>query len=159
MITQKIDENKYIVKVTNEKITDIDIYNTEEVERFTKELFSSFIKKYNLQGEIDLNFYIDYNYGIIIEITTDDYFSFDDSIDVRISFNLNPIFLYEIDYFDILENTNIKNKNIYYYNNKYYLELLSDIDQKDYNYLLESSNIYYNKNTLDIINKGIKLSI
>lgn len=157
MIIEKLDKYNYIAKITNNKLKEIDIYNKDEIEQFVKELFSKIIKKYNLKGDIQLNVHIDNNYGIIIEIKVDDYFSFDDLIDVRIVFHLNDIFLYEIDYFDIVENINIKDKNIYYYKDNFYLELLSDIDKKDINIILESSNIYYNDKSIEITNKGIKL--
>ena len=159
MIFLEIDKNNFIAKISNDKLTDIDIFNVEEVEKFIKILFSKLIKKHNIKGEVELNIYIDNNYGLIIEIKVDDYFSFDDYIDVRIIFHLNNIFLYEIDYFDILENTNIKKANVYYYKEKFYLELLDDINKVEYNYILESSDIIYNDKSIDIKNEGIKLTI
>ena len=72
---------------------------------------------------------------------------------------VNNEILYEIDYFDIVENTNIKNANIYFYNNKYYLELTDDIDKKDYLKLLESSTIIWDDEGFKIIDKGVKLTI
>ena len=159
MIIEKLDKYNYIVKITNNKLKEIDIFSKDEIEQFVKELFSKFIKKYNLKGEVQLDVHINNNYGMIIEININDYFSFDDLIDVRLVFHLNDIFLYEIDFFDILKNTNIRDKNIYFYKDKFYLELLSDIEKKDYSYLLESYSILYNNNTQEIINKGIKLII
>ena len=55
MIFLELDKNNYIVKIPNNKLNDIDIFNPIEVETFIKELFSKIIKKYNLKGEVDLN--------------------------------------------------------------------------------------------------------
>ena len=159
MIFLEVDKNNFIAKISNEKLANIDIFNIEEVKEFTKIIFSNLVKKYNMKGEVEFNIYIDINYGIIIDIKNNNYFTFDNNIDVKIIFHLNNIFLYEIDYFDILENTNIKKANIYYYKDKFYLELINDINKEEYNYLLESSNIIYNDKSIDIINKGIKLTI
>lgn len=159
MIFLEVDKNNFIAKISNDKLANIDIFNIEEVKEFTKIIFSNLVKKYNMKGEVEFNIYIDINYGIIIDIKNNNYFTFDNNIDVKIIFHLNNIFLYEIDYFDILENTNIKKANIYYYKDKFYLELINDINKEEYNYLLESSNIIYNDKSIDIINKGIKLTI
>ena len=159
MIFCKVNENKFIAKISNDAVENIDIFDVDEVENFIKILFKNFLKRQKTKGEVELNIYIDNNYGMIVDIKTEDDYIFDDEVDIKIIFHLNNAFLYEIDYFDIVENTNIKNANIYFYNNKYYLELTDDIDKKDYLKLLESSTIIWDDEGFKIIDKGVKLTI
>jgi len=159
MIFCKITENNFIAKISNDVVENIDIFDIDEVEEFIKNLFTTFLKRQKIKGEVELNIYIDNNYGMIVDIKNEEDFVFDDEIDIKIIFHLNNAFLYEIDYFDILENTNIKDANIYFYNNKFYLELIDDIDKKDYIKLLEASNIIWDNEGFKIVNKGVKLTI
>jgi len=159
MIFCKITENNFIAKISNDVVENIDIFDIDEVEEFIKNLFTTFLKRQKIKGEVELNIYIDNNYGMIVDIKNEEDFVFDDEIDIKIIFHLNNAFLYEIDYFDILENTNIKDVNIYFYNNKFYLELIDDIDKKDYIKLLEASNIIWDNEGFKIVNKGVKLTI
>lgn len=159
MIFSEVSENNFIAKISNDIIENIDIFDIDEVENFIKNLFKEFIKKHKLKGEVELDIYINNYYGMIIDIKTDNDFLFEDEVNVRIMFHLNNIFLYEIDYFDILENTNIRNCNVYYYNDKFYLEITCNIDDKDYFTLLESSNILWDDTTMEIVKNGVKLTI
>lgn len=154
MICNKIDNDYYIVKVFN---NDFDIYDHEEIKNFVQFLFKKLLNKYKIQGNFLLNIYIDNMYGMIIEIKQDkDDFIFDNLLDIKIKFNLNISFLYEIDYFYSIENS-LNNQNIYYYNDKYYLEIINDINEKDYLKLLDNSLIIYNDKINEIIENGIKL--
>lgn len=159
MIFCKITENNFIAKISNDVVENIDIFDMEEVEEFIKNLFTTILKRQKIKGEVELNIYIDNNYGMIVDIKNEEDFVFDDEVDIKIIFHLNNAFLYEIDYFDIVENTNIKNANIYFYNNNFYLELIDDIDKKDYIKLLEASNIIWDNEGFKIVNKGVKLTI
>ena len=70
---------------------------------------------------------------------------------------VNISFLYEVDYFYILEN-NLINQNIYYYKDKFYIEIINTIDKNKFTCLLDNSNIVYNNEINNIINNGIKLA-
>lgn len=156
MYIKKINNNKYRAKILNEKLNNIDIYNIEEVEKFIKQLVLKLKKKYKVKGELILDIYIDINYGMIIDINIDDYY-YDDLINIKINFHIYDIFLYELDYFDITNILKTKDKCIYYYNNKYYIELLSNINKDELHYIFESKNIYYGKISKNIVNNAIKL--
>lgn len=151
MIINKID-NFYIAKLIGKKI---DIYNTKELEELTKKIITKISKNNKLQNYIHLEIYPNKNYGTIIKISHYNApFINKKEKTVKITINTESIFLYKIDYF------NIKNKlhqtKIYYYKNKFYIELDNQISTKDYLNILESSEIIY-ENTNLILDKAIKI--
>lgn len=159
MIFYEVDTDNYVVKVFNEEIYDLDIFNIDEVEDFIKNIFKNFVKTYKLKGDVLLNIYIDLYYGIIVEVKKEDSFYDSDEIDARVVFHLNNAFLYEVDYFYILDNTSIKNANVYFYNNKFYLELTDEISISDKYKLSEACDIIWDDRSFEIINKAIKLKL
>lgn len=156
MIIKTIDKNFYILKVFN-KYLDFDIYNHDEVKDFIYKLYDKILCKYNLKGFIIFDIYIDNNYGMIIEIKKEDNIFLDKLTDIKIKFNINISFLYEIDYFYLLEEE-IKNQVVYYYRGKFYLEIVNDIESNKFIKILENSKIVYNQDINNIINNGIKLA-
>jgi len=156
MICNVIDKDNYILKIYN-KYAGFDIYEQDNVKDFIKDIFNKMLKKYNLSGTIIFNIFIDRLYGMIIEVKKTSDLLIKKLIDIKIKFNLNISFLYEVDYFYLIDN-NIVNQNVYYYNDKFYLEIINDIEDKDYIMLLDNSLIIYNDEINNIINKGIRLS-
>lgn len=152
MIITKIN-NSYIVKLLGEKIN---IYDTSELEDITKKIILKINKNYKIKNCIHLEFYINENYGTIIKLTDyDSLFTNKKEKTVKITIHTDTTFLYEINYFNIDKNKIPKSK-IYYYKNKFYLEINSEISLKDYLNILESSEIIY-ENTEVILDKGIKI--
>lgn len=152
MIINKTDEN-YIIKLLNKKI---DIYKPKELEEITKKIIKKINKNYRLNNCIQLEFYLNNNYGTIIKLK--DYkstFKLNNDKTVKIKIYTECPFLYQIDYFDI-EKNKIPQKNIYYYKNKFYLEINENINIKDYYKLLEFSKIIYD-DSFDILDKAIKI--
>lgn len=156
MICNVIDKDSYIIKVFN--CDDFDIYDHDDIKEMVSNIFNKVLNKYNLFGEILFNIYVDNLYGLIIEVNKIDDLFIKNAVDLKIKFNLNISFLYEVDYFYLIDN-NITNQNIYYYKDKFYLEIINDIDKYDYLKLLDNSSIIYNNRINDIIDNGIKLSI
>ena len=156
MICNVIDKDTYILKVYN-YYNGVNIYDHGNIEEFVKDIFNKSLKKYNLTGRILFNVYIDKLYGMIIEIKKENDLIIDKLIDIKLKFNLNISFLYEIDYFYLIDN-NIDNQNVYFYNDKFYLEIINDISDNEYIKLLDNSLIIYNDEINNIINKGIRLS-
>jgi len=152
MILNKINNNNYILKITN---NNLDIYDKDKVENLTKNIIKKILKNNKLSGFTYFEVYLDKNYGMIINIKVKETTYLNDEIDVKITFNLNSNFLYLIDYFDIIEN-NLANQNIYYYKDNFYLQIDNNISLKDYYNLLEMSDIIY-EDTFKIINNAIKL--
>ena len=156
MVCNVIDKDFYIIRVFN-NFDNLDIYNHDEIKYFIQNLFNNILNKYKIYGEIIFNIFIDKLYGMIIEIKKEKDLVIKNLIDIDIKFNLNISFLYEVDYFYLIEN-NITNQTIYYYNDKFYLEIINDIKDEDYIKLLDNSLIIYNDKINDIINNGIKLT-
>ena len=155
MVFNVLDKDNYIVKIYN-NYNGVDIYDHNNIECFVKDIFNTHLKKYNLNGRILFNVYIDKLYGMIIEIKKLNDLIIDKLIDIKIKFNLNVSFLYEFDYFYLIYN-NIVNQNIYYYKDKFYLEIINDMNDSDYIKLLDNSIIVYNDEINKIINNGFKL--
>jgi len=156
MICNVIDKDSYIIKVFN--YDNFDIYDHEDIKEMVSNVFNKVLNKYNLCGEILFNIYVDKLYGLIIEVNKIDDLLVKDVIDLKIKFNLNISFLYEVDYFYLVDN-NITNQNVYYYKDKFYLETVNDIDNIDYLKLLDNSSIIYDDKINDIIDNGIRLNI
>lgn len=153
MICKEVDKDFYILKIFND---DLNIYDHNEVKDFIEIVYEKMLKKYNLKGIIVFDIYIDTNYGMIVEVKNKKDVLFNDIIDVKIKFNINISFLYEVDYFYILDN-NLINQNIYYYKDKFYIELVNEVDRNSFVDLLDNSDIIYNDEINNIINNGIKL--
>lgn len=150
MIINKID-NSYIIKLLNIKIN---IYDPNELEDITKQIVAKLSKKYKLNNCIHLEFYLNNKYGTIIKLN--DYkspFVISNDKTVKITIHTESPFLYQIDYFDI---DKLPKQNIYYYKNKFYIEINDNINTKDYYQLLELSEVIY-EDTFDIIDKAIKI--
>lgn len=153
MIINKLDNITYQIKLPNNKIN---IYNRNSLEEITKKIFKKIAKKEKLNPILILDVYEEPMYGTII--TLKHYmsmFNINNEYEVKIHIHTNSIFLYKTEYFYI---NKIKNKNIYYYKNNYYLELKNEIDKKDYLNLLEASEIIY-EDYEKIITEGIKINI
>lgn len=137
MIIRKID-NTYIIRIINNKIDINELYNQEKVSKLFKKIILKIKEKYNIKGLLDINVYTNNNYGMIIEIEV--IYADLEEIDMHIHFHLDTTFLIELNDLDILNE-----KEIYYYNNKFYTI---------YNVISDSPIIY---KTEDIIKKGIKV--
>ena len=151
-----IDDNHYLIKIYNDYL-DFDIYDHDEIKIFIEKIYNKILKKYNIKGLLTFNIFIDNMYGMIIEVEKNNGFIIKNLVDIKIKFNLNISFLYEVDYFYLIDN-NIVNQNVYFYNDKFYLEIINDMKEEDYIKLLDNSIIVYNDKINNIINNGIKLS-
>lgn len=137
MIIRKKD-NRFIVKLIKNEILDFDVFNQQKIKELFKKIILTLKKKYNIGGILKVDTFLNEYYGMIIEMET--LYNDTNEIDMKISFHLDTIFLYE------LNDEEIKSeKNIYYYKNKYYGIYQKPID----------SNIIYKTDT--ILEKGIKV--
>lgn len=147
MKLKKID-NKIIMYIPNQKIN-----NNEDARNFLIKIFGMIKEKYNI--DIDnyyfVNIYQNNIYGIIVELIEDDdviIFKFDSNeINMKLNICYDKLFLYEIeDPLLYLEN------EVYYYDNKYYL----NIKNKDLS-IFENSKVIYDDTVYKILGRGIKL--
>lgn len=131
--------NLFIVKIFKEYLSDIDIYDRDSIILLFKRILSKLRKVHNICGLFNVKVYVNDDYGMIMEI--DNVYKYNDGVDIKINFNIDSVFLYEIN------DNNAIDGNIYYYNGKYYSDCIDDC--------LDSYVIY--NNSLDIINDGIKI--
>ena len=123
----EVDKSKIIVYLYNK-----DKLNMDEVFNNLKDYF-------DINSHNNLKIYKNEYYGIILEI----YFRKNDRVEVL----NNSLFLYEIkDPLDYI------NEEVYFYKNKYYL----NIKKNDIS-IMEKSNIIYSNDVYKIIGQGIKL--
>ena len=94
-------------------------------------------------------------YGIVFEIK----YNFLDSnyFDVKLIIHIDSIFLFEMDYFDIVK-LDLKG-NIYFYNDRYYFEPVEKINIKMIGDVFEYGELVYGEDIFNIVNKGIRLLI
>ena len=113
-------------------------------------------KKYNEDSDIkkilinvfdNLELYINRYYGMILEIKENEDFIYDDIVNLKLNVLRDTLFLYEVD--DPLEYINYE---IYYYNDKFYV----NAKREDIN-LIENSNLVYGDIVYKIIGRGIKI--
>ena len=138
VIIQKIDDF-FLIKIYNEYMGNFDVYDRDNIKEFFEDVFSKLKDKYDLRGLLDVDVYVNSEYGMIIEIYP--VYSYFEEIDMRIQIHLDSIFMSEINMNEIEHD-----KDIYYYKGKFYRIYKGICD----------SEIFY-KDTEDIIEKGIKV--
>jgi hypothetical protein len=139
MIITKVDDKNYIVKIYFDKDEDFLFNSNEDILDFFKIIFGKLIRKYKIRGEVIVNFYLDEEFGIILDIYNS--YSYGNDINTKIIFHLDCKFLIEVDYFQYIGN----GKYLYYYKDKFYAEALKDC--------IYDGDIIYDSE--DIINNGI----
>lgn len=138
MIIRKI-EDYFLVKIYKENMTDFDIFNKDNIKDCFQKILNKIRKKYKLNGLIDVDVYVNFDYGMIIEIHP--VYNFFDDIDIRIHVHLDSVFLVNVEMNNIIDY-----EDVYYYKGKFYGTYLGICDNE----------VFY-KNTEDIIRLGIKV--
>lgn len=161
MKIEYVTNDNFIIYLNKYHLKDLKLDYKKSVEEYFKKLFRSLNKVYHLEIEGYYNVKVHENsiYGIIIEVDKlcNEYFSIGgNKVDMKITINLDDLFLYEIDDYFILDSLKDNIKNIYYHH-QYYIELKDEIDDKAYNFLLENSNIIYNDKVNDLLKLSLKL--
>jgi len=138
VIIQKID-NYFLIKIFKDDIGDFNFFDLDSLQELFEKVFYKLKDKYELTGLIDVDVYVNFDYGMIIEMhPVYDYF---EEIDMRLHIHLDNVFLVEIDISEILDY-----EKIYYYKDKFYG-----------NYLGICDNEVFYKNTDEIIKNGVKI--
>lgn len=125
-------------------------YNEEsDIKKILINVFDNLEKYYNITftSDYDLELYINRYYGMILEIKENEDFIYDDIVNLKLNVLRDTLFLYEVD--DPLEYINYE---IYYYNDKFYV----NVKREDIN-LIENSNLVYGDIVYKIIGRGIKI--
>lgn len=138
MIIKKT-EDCFFVRVYKEYLGEFDFFDRSNIQELFQKILKKILNKYELKGLLDVDVYVNDEFGLIIEIK--EFSSYFDEIDMQIHFHIGSIFLTEIELEDVFSW-----KDIYYYQGKFY---------KVYQGLIDSSILY--KESEEIIEKGIKV--
>lgn len=133
-------ENEFfLVKIYQENLSDFDIFDKDSISELFQSILVKLKKKYDIKGLMEVEVFVNPNYGMIIEIHP--IYSYFDEVDMRIQVHLNSIFMCEIDSNDLLNFY-----DVYYYKDKFYAIYTKFVD----------SQVIY-KESEEIIEKGIKV--
>lgn len=125
-------------------------YNEDsDIKKILINVFDNLEKYYNITftSDYNLELYINRYYGMILEIKENEDFIYDDIVNLKLNVLRDTLFLYKVD--DPLEYINYE---IYYYNDKFYV----NAKREDIN-LIENSNLVYGDIVYKIIGRGIKI--
>ena len=125
-------------------------YNEDsDIKKMLIKVFDNLEKYYDITftSDYNLELYINRYYGMILEIKENKDFIYDDIVNLKLNVLRDTLFLYEVD--DPLEYINYE---IYYYNDKFYV----NAKREDIN-LMENSNLVYGDIVYKIIGRGIKI--
>ena len=125
-------------------------YNEDsDIKKMLIKVFDNLEKYYDITftSDYNLELYINRYYGMILEIKENEDFIYDDIVNLKLNILRDTLFLYEVD--DPLEYINYE---IYYYNDKFYV----NAKREDIN-LIENSNLVYGDIVYKIIGRGIKI--
>lgn len=125
-------------------------YNEDsDIKKMLIKVFDNLEKYYGITftSDYNLDLYINRYYGMILEIKENEDFIYDDIVNLKLNVLRDTLFLYEVD--DPLEYINYE---IYYYNDKFYV----NAKREDIN-LIENSNLVYGDIVYKIIGRGIKI--
>jgi len=125
-------------------------YNEDsDIKKILINVFDNLKKYYNITftSDYNLELYINRYYGMILEITENEDLIYDDIVNLKLNVLRDTLFLYEVD--GPLEYINYE---IYYYNDKFYV----NAKREDIN-LIENSNLVYGDIVYKIIGRGIKI--
>lgn len=136
--------NKIIVYVYSDELLKCDIKDT------IKRIIGSLKKYYKLDilGSYNIKLFMNNKYGYIIEIIKNDNYIKENIIKINLNILKDSLILYEVE--DPLDYIN---NEIYYYDNKFYINLV----EKDVN-IMENSNLIYSNSAYKIIGRGIKIN-
>lgn len=143
----KIDyyKDKVVIYLINKKVK----LDVDSIKDLLFDVFDTLTKDYDfkLDSSYMINIYINYIYGIVVELLKTNIDYDDDTINIKLSIMDDKLFLYEID-----DPLSYLNNEIYFYDNKYYLNI-KDIDIK----LLEYASVIYDDMVYKILGRGVKI--
>lgn len=137
--------DKIVIYVINRKVSD----NIADIKKLLKDVFNNLVDNYDIdiKNNYNMNIYINNNYGTIIEMFKSKTSDVNNSNKIGLNLMFDKLFLYEMeDPLDYIGN------EIYYYNDKYYL----NVDKIDVR-LLEDSKLIYDDFVYKVLGRGVKI--
>lgn len=137
--------DKIVIYVIDRKISD----DIDDIRDLLYDIFNNLVDNYDIdiKNNYNVNIYINNSYGVVVEMIKleEDDLNIVNNIGLNILFD--KLFLYEMD--DPLDYIG---NEIYYYNNKYYLNA-SKVDAK----LIENSKLIYDNFVYKVLGRGVKI--
>ncbi|MCI9233358.1 MAG: hypothetical protein HFH08_02025 [Bacilli bacterium] len=126
----------------------LDKLKREELEDYFKSLFLKLEERYGIDqsGFYQIYVYKDSYYGAILEIEEEDipYLDYmDNEVEMNIHIPKSTNFMYQVEDILDLDKDILNLANLYYYQNKFYIELKKEISKKSYLKLLEYGELIY----------------
>lgn len=149
-----IEEDNIVIFI-NQKSINFNYRIKEKIEDYIKKLIIKIKKIYKIKisGSYEVLIYQNNNYGLIIEMNKiDDLEFFPELIDLKINVYYDSEIFIEINDYFLISNY----KNIYYYDDKYYINI-KNISNKDQLCLSEFSNYIYGNSIKNIKKKFITI--
>ena len=143
----KIDyySDKVVIYLIGKKIK----LENSSIKELLTNIFDVLVNDYDFEinNNYNINIYINEVYGIIVELISEEIIKKEDTVHINLNVMNDKLFLYEID--DPLKYIN---SEIYYYDDKYYLNL----KKMDIN-LLEYTTVIYDDTVYKILGRGVKI--
>ena len=143
----KIDyySDKVVIYLIGKKIK----LENSSIKELLTSIFDVLVNDYDFEinNNYNINIYINEVYGIIVELINEEIIKKEDTVHINLNVMNDKLFLYEID--DPLKYIN---SEIYYYDDKYYL----NVKKMDIN-LLEYTTVIYDDTVYKILGRGVKI--
>lgn len=143
----KIDyySDKVVIYLIGKKIK----LENSSIKELLTNIFDVLVNDYDFEinNNYNINIYINEVYGIIVELVNEEIIKKEDTVHINLNVMNDKLFLYEID--DPLKYIN---SEIYYYDDKYYL----NVKKMDIN-LLEYTTVIYDDTVYKILGRGVKI--
>lgn len=143
----KIDyySDKVVIYLIGKKIK----LENSSIKELLTNIFDVLVNDYDFEinNNYNINIYINEVYGIIVELINEEIIKKEDTVHINLNVMNDKLFLYEID--DPLKYIN---SEIYYYDDKYYL----NVKKMDIN-LLEYTIVIYDDTVYKILGRGVKI--
>lgn len=143
----KIDyySDKVVIYLIGKKIK----LENSSIKELLTNIFDVLVNDYDFEinNNYNIKIYINEVYGIIVELINEEIIKKEDTVHINLNVMNDKLFLYEID--DPLKYIN---SEIYYYDDKYYL----NVKKMDIN-LLEYTTVIYDDTVYKILGRGVKI--
>jgi hypothetical protein len=156
MKVKYLSNDNFVVYLNKHYIKDLDIDDKKSIEAYFKKIFVNLKNNHNvnINGYYNIKVYINNRYGLVIDAyrLNNEYFKlYGNKVDMKITIDTNNRFLYEIEDYFLIDKLKNNINEIYYKDDKYYIEINESIDDRNYNFLLENSIIIYSDEVYDIL--------
>lgn len=137
--------DKIVIYVIDRKVSD----DIDDIRNLLYDVFNNLVDNYgiDIRNNYNINIYINNSYGVVVEMIKLEEDNITNVNNIGLNILFDKLFLYEMD--DPLDYIG---NEIYYYDNKYYLNA-SKVDAK----LIENSRLIYDNFVYKVLGRGVKI--